>query len=133
MDIGGVGGNENEERDWTDSEWAQWARELVQEEVPVDGVNTQCHNSSGYGHFARECPTKGKGKGNPSNPKGKSKGKGKDAKGKGKAGKGPVCWNCQKPGHIAANCPLTKGVGNVEGEEIINDSQLTELDAGGVF
>ena len=87
MDIGGVGGSEDEGYDWPEEEW------------PVDGVNTQCHNCGGFGHYSSECPSKGKGK-SGTNPKGKSKGKGKNndskGKGKGKAGKGPICWNCQK-------------------------------------
>ena len=82
----------------------------------------QCYNCRGYGHIARECPSKGKGKGKGGWEKGdagKSKGKGKEGTGykgdwgvKGGGKKGPVnggCWICGE-WHYMANCP-SKGKG----------------------
>ena len=78
-----------------------------------------CYYCNGKGHFARECPSKGKGKGKGMGEfkgKGKSKGFGKanfkgkgyakgDFKGKGK-GRGPAkgCYTCGGP-HFASECP----------------------------
>lgn len=87
----------------------------------------QCYKCLGYGHLARECPSKGKGKGGEAGapggygkakgkgwaemPKGKGKG-GDKGSGKGKGKKGPMygsCWTCGG-NHFAADCP-TKGGG----------------------
>ena len=91
----------------------------------------QCYKCQGYGHLARECPSKGKGKGPDSLPltgygkvggKGvwqePSKGKGKaesgkgGPKGKGKGKRAPMygaCWTCGGA-HFANECP-SKGKG----------------------
>ena len=83
----------------------------------------QCHTCKGWGHMARDCPSKGMGKGGkgfggktnfPYYPKGgyKGKGEGKDGGGKGK-GKSIIgdCWKCGKTGHRAVDC---RSVNNVE-------------------
>ena len=135
MDIGDLRGKQDREGSYDDNYW---------EDAEVDGVGDgdyNCRNCGGYGHYARDCPTKGKSKG-----KGWDKGKGKgfykgkgdkgygkgwgkqpfgyyqkgDQKGKGDKGKGKgyqgVCWNCGKVGHKANECHA-KGMHHVHEEE----------------
>jgi hypothetical protein len=75
MDIGEVGSYAAKCGDEWDEEW---------EEVAAVGAWTQCLSCHGYGHLARDCPTKGKGKGKSG---GYDKGGGKGFNGKG-GGKG---------------------------------------------
>ena len=112
MDIGEVGWN-----DYNESE----------EHVDAVGAWSRCKRCDGWGHFARDCPSKGKGKsdfgkgggkgnhnGN-SNFKGGCKGEGKNNqyKGDGKGGKGQkgggkgyqgTCWRCGTVGHKVHEC-----------------------------
>jgi hypothetical protein len=79
MDVGEVG----EKWDWGGYE--------EEEEYGYGGVAavsawTRCNACSGYGHIARDCPSKGKGKGKEGNYKGNGKGYSDYAKGKGKDG-----------------------------------------------
>jgi len=131
-----------------------WSEEW-NEELEVDAVNewTQCHNCHGYGHMARDCPSKGKGKGkkgkgNGSNYDGgkngyyngnwkggqpwgkgngdKGKGKGKDGK---KGGYQGTCYKCGKVGHKAAECRS----GTYAVEEESNIEEVQEENCGGVW
>jgi hypothetical protein len=87
----------------------------------LNGFGEKCYHCNGFGHYARECPQKGKGKGKSKGSKGKSFGKAKGKgfgkskaapyKGKGKGyskgkGKGPVdgCFTCGGE-HYASACP----------------------------
>lgn len=134
MDIGAVTGDWADGEDWSEGTW---------EEIDVAAIGGAgvCHTCGGWGHFARECPSKpkGKGKGDGSKgkgkgkgdmkgsagakgwPKGQPKGKGFDAKGQGK-GKGyqGTCWNCWQVGHKASECPH-RAVGAVE-EHVTDES-----------
>ena len=120
--------NEEQGQEHTGADPAQ-GRDQVQGSSTSTRSASQCYNCQGYGHLARECPSKGKGKGFE---KGTDKGKGKgmsnygpirnNAKGKGKS-KGPLgtCWTCGGA-HYAANCPKGKGKGlNQVGEPEVFD------------
>jgi len=124
----------------------------------VDAVwpSTQCHQCGGYGHLARDCPTKGPGKGGKGAEKGgfkgfvkggfkgveKGAGKGGGGKGtwKGGGGKGGpgkgyqgTCWKCGRVGHKAAECQVA-GAGAVEAEvqeEVVEGA--VEVEMGGVW
>ena len=74
MDIGRVE-QQTDELDDMESDPHDWEQ--------LAAFSDQCHKCGGYGHFARDCPTKGKGKG-------KAKGKGPPGKGA-FPGKGEPC------------------------------------------
>ena len=153
MDIGDVGGQQGEH--WHEPE-EDWKRE---EEHQVDGVAShyRCRNCEGYGHFARECPSKGlqkggkgfgktgKGKGVGDNAVGwTTKGKGlvKGDKGSGKAaangdmgksrGFSGTCWTCGKAGHRANEC-RSSGANCVQEWTEENQADQEVVNMGGVW
>ena len=85
MDVGDLRKKTNEEDEYEEQYWEE---HNVDE---ISGNDYQCRKCGGYGHFARDCPSKGKGKGkNGDKGKGKGfykgKGDGGDPKGYGKDG-----------------------------------------------
>jgi hypothetical protein len=117
-----------------------------EEEVGAVGMHVRCHKCEGWGHMARECPTKGKGKGGKGEAKGsyrgppqqqpqqnynkgdgKSGGKG-DGKGKGYQGK---CFKCGLVGHKAVECRVRQAnvVQEVSGQDL--DGEVEDI--GGVW
>ena len=72
------------EEEWYDEEADEWPtsyEELIDQEAyaNLNGFGEKCFHCQGFGHYARECPQKGKGKGKSKGSKGKSfvKAKGK--------------------------------------------------------
>ena len=127
------GEEEDEEKfgGWTKKEWKSWDEEgAVGKEDPdlrALGRNIQCYTCSGYGHAAKDCPSKGKSKGKGKEPvngkgswgksgwqKGERGGKGDWNKGKGKGKSGPKggCFICGGD-HYKDQCPqgFQKGKG----------------------
>ena len=129
--------NEEQRQEHTGADPVAWTRPGIEEQyVNAFGKGaSQCYNCQGYGHFGRECPSKGKGKGKGFE-KGTDKGKGKgmstcgpirnNAKGKEKS-KGPMfgtCWTCGGA-HYAANCK-GKGINQVGEPEVFDQWEPEE-------
>jgi hypothetical protein len=133
---GSLDEDSKEEPSEEDKDWEKW-EEYVQS---LYGFGEKCFECGEFGHYARECPHKGKGKGGNKGkgkgkggvgkgsfggwPPGKGKGKGKGSdwyggqgggKGKGKGkGSGPRdgCFTCGGS-HYAKDCPSGNGQGNI--------------------
>lgn len=93
--------------------------------VGAVGKGQQCFNCQGFGHLARECPSKGKGKNGDKGFGEKGKGKGSQTygpiKGAGKSkGKGPMyggCWTCGGS-HYQSECPRGQGQGQAGSQAV---------------
>ena len=107
---------------WYDEDLEEYDEQMDNEaDANLNGFGEKCYHCQGYGHYARDCPQKGKGKSKSKGGKGKSFGKAKGKgfgkskaspyKGKGKGyakgkGKGPIdgCFICGGA-HYQSVCP----------------------------
>ena len=132
MDVGNVA--QGQEGGWEDEV----------DDVNAVGFQGQYRNCQGWGHFARECPTKGKGKG-PSGLSSKGYGKnggkggvpsyGGKASGKGvnggKAAGGGYqgrCYNCNEVGHKKWECTKPRPMNSVDEQEGFATVHTVSLD-----
>ena len=99
-------------------------------DIDAVNMNTQCNRCKGWGHFARDCATKGRGKGAKGDDgKGGKSNLSFSGKGKGKGQFNGKCHNCQQWGHRAFEC-RSRAANAVE-EDV--GAVAEEAEVGGVW
>ena len=122
MDVGGVAAGKH------DGSCAGDAAKEEDFDVDAFGFRGKCMKCGGWGHFARECPSKGISKGSKGDHGGKGGGKSGSFGGKGKGFQG-TCFSCGEVGHKKWECKKSKGVSCVEEEQ----TAAEDVECGGVW